>query len=123
MRWAAVPVMLWAGAVAAEPVMLEGRVAWREQLMLPSGATTQVRLLDTATGAAVAEATLEGMRAPPVPFELSYDSAAVSAGGAYALDARITLGEQVLFATTQPQPVPDPARSQVVMLVVRLAKH
>ena len=129
MRWLmAVPLALgtvWASAVAAEPVTLEGRVAWREQLMLPAGAVTHVALLGAsdAGGVPVAETTLEGMRAPPIPFELTYDSADLDPGNEYALSARITLGEQVLFETAKPQPLLEPARSQTVMLVVRLAER
>lgn len=110
---------------AAEPVTISGLVAYREGLRLPPGATTTVRLLELAAAGdpeVIAETTVADRTAPPIPFVLSYDPGQVEDGTDYALDAAITLGERVLFASAAPQPLKTPDRSHQVSLVVGLVR-
>lgn len=109
-----------ATAAGAEEVTVSGLLAYREPYPLPAGAVATVHLLED--GSPVAEATAERRRAPPLPFELTYDEALIAADGGYTLSAEIRLGEQVIFKSAQPQRLSNPETSQKVSLVVGMVR-
>ncbi|KFI27053.1 glycoprotein-polysaccharide metabolism protein [Haematobacter missouriensis] len=111
-----------AGPLSAET--LRGTVTYRERMALPPGAEVEVKLLDVSRADApatiLAETTLRPGHAAPFPFALEYDAAAIAQGHSYALQARITAGERLLFITTTRHPAFENPAGQAEIVVERV---
>ncbi|MFM9034941.1 MAG: YbaY family lipoprotein [Mycobacterium sp.] len=115
-----------AGADEGDPVpdsaTLTGTVVHLERIALPPDAVLTVTLEDVSLADAPAvtlgqtEVVLSG-RQSPIPFTLPYPRSAVRPGSTYAVRARITQGETLLFTTTQSYPVDALNPAPVELLV------
>lgn len=119
-----------AGADEGGPVpgslALTGSVLYRERMALPPDAVLTVTLEDVSLADAPAvtlgqtQVQLHGQQVP-IPFSLFYPKAAVKAGAVYAVRARINLGDQLLFTTTEHNQVDPLNPAPVELLMTRVA--
>ena len=95
-------------AVAA-PKTLSGTVTYRERIALPPGATIEVKLVDVsradAPATTIAETSVTAAAQVPIPYALAFDDAGIEPRRRYTLQARITVGGKLWFATTTHHPV------------------
>ena len=100
---------------------LTGEVTYRERIALPPNAVLSVQLADVSLADAPAAIIGERMVAPagqvPINFEISFDPQVIRPNMTYALQARITVDDQLLFTTdTRLQVDPLSDKPQTVML-------
>jgi putative lipoprotein len=126
---AAIVALFGCGAAGAEPggsvadsATLNGSVVLRQPAVLPAGTLLTVTLEDVSL--ADAPAVILGQtqfevrdQMTPIPFSLVYPLPAVRPGSVYAARARLTLGDRLLFTTTQRNAV-DPLNPLPIELVV-----
>lgn len=105
-RWLAITTTILtfgAGAAMADGAVITGTVTYRERIMLPETAVVEVQLLDVSRADAAAtvlgETIAEGA-SPPYRFSIAYDPDDIVAGHSYAVSARISDGEKLLFIST-----------------------
>jgi putative lipoprotein len=91
--------------------VVSGTVAYRERIAMPENAVLTIQLQDVsipdategsdAPGKAIAEQkfTFAGHQVP-LPFELHYDPVKIDPKHTYALSARITVADQLMFMNT-----------------------
>lgn len=110
------------GDSAADYATLRGSVVLPESAVLPAGTLLTVTLEDVSL--ADAPAVVVGQtqfevkdRLTPIPFTLVYPVPAARPGSVYAARARLTLGDRLLFTTTQRNAV-DPLNPSPIELVV-----
>lgn len=112
-------------AALAETKTLNGTVAYRERIALPPNASVEVKLVDVSRADApaktIAEITISPKGQVPVPYRLEYDDAAIVAGRSYALQARITAGERLLFINTARHPIFTGGTDKTDILVQHVA--
>jgi putative lipoprotein len=105
---------------------LSGTVTYRERIALPPDAQITVQLQDVSRADAPAQVLGEAVIAPtgqvPVPFALDYDAGALRPGHSYALQARITRGDRLLFINTSRHAVFGPEPDATDILVERVAR-
>jgi putative lipoprotein len=92
-----------ANAVSAGVV--SGTVAYRERIAMPENAVLIMQLQDLSLAEAPAKVIVEQKftfagHQVPLPFELHYDAAKIDPKHMYALSARITVNEQLMFMNT-----------------------
>lgn len=84
---------------------IEGEVFYRERMMLPPGAEVEVQLQDISRADALATVMATVMQrpesGPPYPFAIEYDPETIDPRMRYALRATISLGEKLLFTSTE----------------------
>ncbi|CCV06077.1 conserved hypothetical protein [Mesorhizobium metallidurans STM 2683] len=107
-------------SVAAEKV-LKGEVLYRERIALPPNAVLSVQLADVSLADAPAAILGERKVAPagqvPIKFEISFDPQVIRPNMTYALQARITVDDRLMFVTdTRHQVDPLSDAPQTVML-------
>ncbi|RWB75245.1 MAG: hypothetical protein EOQ50_13100 [Mesorhizobium sp.] len=112
----AVPEVTKAGEQA-----IAGEVTYRERIALPSDAVLVVELADVSLADAPAIVIAKRRIAPtgqvPIKFEIDFDPKAIQKGRTYALQARITVGEQLMFVTdTSHQLDPLAGKPQAVLV-------
>lgn len=109
---------------ASEKKELSGTVAYRERIALPPGAIVEVQLLDVSLADAPAvvlgEVSITPVGQVPIPFTLTYDPAAIQPGHRYALQARISLDEKLLFTTDSHWAVFDGGENKTDLLLKRV---
>ena len=114
-----------AGAARAEMKVLRGSVTYRERMALPPGATVRVQLLDVSLADAPSVTLAETVITPegqvPVPYELSYDDAAIEPGHSYAVAARIEAEGRLLFISMTRYAVLTDGSDETDILVERVA--
>ena len=112
---------------AAASSTVSGTVAYRERMTMPENALLTIQLQDVsladASAAIIAEQkiTFAGHQVP-LPFELRYDPAKIDPKHTYALSARITLRDQLLFLNTTAARVitqGNPTRVDLVLQMVQ----
>ncbi|AZO69149.1 MULTISPECIES: YbaY family lipoprotein [unclassified Mesorhizobium] len=107
-------------SVAAEKT-LKGEVMYRERIALPPNAVLSVQLADVSLADAPATVIGEHKVAPagqvPIKFEISFDPQVIRPGMTYALQARITVDDRLLFISdTRHQVDPLSNAPQTIML-------
>lgn len=112
-----------AGASEAVTVTLNGTVAYRQRIALPSDARLTVTISDVslmdapATVIARTEIETAGQQVP-IPFALDYDAARIVAGRSYAVSARITdVAGKLIWITDTRFDLPTQGTSANLMLV------
>lgn len=112
-------------AALAETRTLDGTVTYRERMALPPDAEITVQLVDVSLADAPAtllgETTLTPSHQVPVPFQITYDDADLAEGHSYALQARITVEDQLIFINTSRHAVFGPEPDATDILVERVA--
>lgn len=112
---------------AAAGDAIEGRVFFGGgQVDLPDGALIEVRLLDTsradASAITIGEQVIRDARRLPVAFRIPYDARDIDERLDYTLQARITLGERLLYVNDTVHPVLTrgaPPHSDIEVIRVR----
>lgn len=100
------PAAVASAAVApAGQATLEGSVWYRQRSALPEGAVVEVRLLDVSRADAPATVLAQTQIVPttqvPIAFTLHYDATQIQPAHSYALQAKILLGDTLLFISTE----------------------
>ncbi|RWL83345.1 MAG: hypothetical protein EOR67_03550 [Mesorhizobium sp.] len=100
---------------------IAGEVTYRERIALPSDAVLVVELADVSLADAPAIVIAKRRIAPtgqvPIKFVIDFDPKAIQKGRTYALQARITVGEQLIFVTnTSHQLDPLAGKPQAVLV-------
>jgi len=110
-------------SVAAEKT-LKGEVMYRERIALPPNAVLSVQLADVSLADAPPAIVGERKVAPagqvPIKFEISFDPAVIRSNLTYALQARITADDRLLFITDvsyQVDPLSDAPQAIVLKMV------
>lgn len=118
--------MFPAGSALAATRVLRGTVSYRERIALPPKAVVEVKLLDVSRADApahvIAETRVSGRRIP-AHWTLRFDSREVQSRHSYALQARILLGEELLFVNTQRHAVFAGGRDDTAIWVQRVASQ
>jgi putative lipoprotein len=88
-----------------QKAVVSGTVGYRERMALPPTAVVQVQLVDVSkqdvASTTIAETSIEAAgRQVPIPFELTYNPAAIDANRTYVVRATIRDGNALLFTTT-----------------------
>lgn len=114
-----------AAATTQAESVIRGTASYRERVKMPPGASLRVQLIDNRLAdtpqAVVAEATMEDIAGPPIPFNLKYDPARLRDGGDYGLHASLygTEGE-LWFVTETRVPVTPGAGTPIALALVRV---
>ncbi|MGE0582497.1 MAG: YbaY family lipoprotein [Steroidobacteraceae bacterium] len=110
----------------ASPPMasVTGTATYRERMALPPDATFEASIEDVsradAPAVTVASARIDAPGAPPFRFTIAYDPARIEPSHRYAIRARVTHGEQLLFTTATHVPLPmGPDAAPVSLMMVR----
>lgn len=108
----------------ADGTVLSGTVSYRERIMLPDTAVVRVQLQDVSLADAPAKVLGSAVatgKSPPYSFVIPYDPDAILPGHRYSLSARITDGDQLLFASTSNNAVFGDGPDVTDILVQRVA--
>lgn len=89
---------------------ITGSVSYRQRIALPEGAVVQVRVEDISRQDAPSEVIAEsstpvGVGQVPLPFVVEVDDALIEPSHRYAVRARVTVAERLLFTTDTVHPV------------------
>lgn len=99
------PVKPMAAQESATVSTIEGDVFYRERMMLPPGAEVEVQLQDVSRADALATVLASVMfkpeGGPPYPFSIEYKPADIDERMRYSLRATITVGDQLMFTSTE----------------------
>ena len=110
-------------AVAESDAIISGTAFYRERVVLPPGAVFEVVLEDVSRMDVAAEelgrTRQESPGVPPFEFQVLFDPAQVSESHSYAVRARITVDEKLLFTTDQFYPVLTRGHGAEVELLLR----
>jgi putative lipoprotein len=99
-----------AASGATSQGVITGTVTYRNRSALPPTAVIEVTLADISLADAPAKVISTqrieaGGKQPPFPYELSYDPAQIEPRNTYAVSARITEGNELLFISDTVNPV------------------
>ncbi|MGA9566735.1 MAG: YbaY family lipoprotein [Candidatus Korobacteraceae bacterium] len=108
--------------------MITGTVTYLVRMALPPDAAIDVRLEDVSRADAPATVLAENMFAAagkqvPIPFQLPYSAKYIQPSHRYNVRARITVGDKLLFTTTQSYPVITNGAPTTVNLVLQPASN
>lgn len=106
----------------ADSETLNGTVVLRQPAPLPGGTLLTVTLEDVSRADAPAVMLAQTQfevknQQTPIPFSVVYPTAAVIPGALYAARARLTLGDQLLYTTTERYQI-DPLNPAPIQLVL-----
>ena len=94
-----------AAVAPAGQATLEGTVWYRQRSALPEDAVVEVSLLDVSRADAPAVVLAQTQIVPttqvPIAFTLHYDARQIQPSHSYALQAKILLGDTLLFISTE----------------------
>lgn len=100
---------------------VRGSAFYRERIALPENATFEATLEDVSQADApaqeIARASLDPAGQPPFRFVIGYDPAQIQPGRTYAIRARVTHGEQLLFTSDRHYPLPTAGENLEILLV------
>ena len=104
---------------------VSGEVRFHRDVDLPDGATVTVKLLDTsladASAVKLGEVVIEGAESLPVAFSIEYDPSEVDSRAEITLQARVEVGEELLYINDTVHPVltqGNPRNSDVQVISV-----
>ncbi len=120
-------IILPTASATAQSTILMGTVNYRERMALPGSVTILVQLVDVSKADAPAEVIAEnritGATTSPIPYRLQYDQSRIKLGRSYALQARISDGDQLLFINTARHAIFAGGRNNTRILVQRTARN
>jgi len=116
--------LLMPAAVAAEEITVTGEVAYRERVALPPHAVLTVRLVDVSLADApetvLGEQKVDPAGQVPIKFEIKVTPAVVQQNATYALQARISVDNQLWFINDQRYAIdllkPEPQKMMLKMV-------
>ena len=100
-----------------------GEVVYRERIALPPDALLVVELADVSLVDApivIAKRRIAPAGNVPIKFEIGFDPKAIQQGRTYALQARITVGERLMFTTDTSHRL-DPLAGKPQTVVLKMA--
>ncbi|CDX41207.1 Putative lipoprotein (fragment) [Mesorhizobium sp. SOD10] len=104
---------------------IAGEVTYRERIALPSDAVLMIELADVSLADAPATVIAKRSIAPtgqvPIKFDIGFDPKAIQKGRTYALQARITVGERLMFITDTSHHL-DPLDAKPQTLLLKMAR-
>ncbi|MER9236160.1 YbaY family lipoprotein [Mesorhizobium sp. M0622] len=110
-------------SVAAEKT-LKGEVTYRERIALPPNAVLSVQLADVSLADAPAAIIGERKVVPagqvPIKFEISFDPQVIRPNMTYALQARITADDRLLFISDERHQI-DPLSDAPLTIMLKMA--
>ena len=119
-------IVLPATRATAQTTTLMGTVNYHERMALPGSATVLVQLVDISKADAPAEVIAEdritGATGSPIPYRLKFDQSRIKLGRSYALQARISDGDRLLFINTTRHAIFAGGRNNTRILVQRTSK-
>lgn len=119
-------IVLPAASATAQTTTLMGTVNYRERMALPGSSTVLVQLVDISKADApaeiIAEDRITGATASPIPYRLRFDQSRIKLGRSYALQARISDGDRLLFINTTRHAIFAGGRNNTRILVQRTSK-
>lgn len=111
------------GADDTAGAAVKGTATYRERMALPPSAVFEATLEDVSKADAPAEvishARKENPGNPPIAFEIPYDREKIDPSHTYAVRARITVGDELMFTTTQNYPVLTHGNQNEVTLLLQ----
>ncbi|QCI69214.1 META domain-containing protein [Phreatobacter stygius] len=117
-------MLLPASEAFAAARTLRGTVIYRERIALPPTTIVEVKLLDVSLADApartIAETRIAAGPRNPIRYILRFDSAQIQPRRSYALQARITDGDRLMFINTTRHPVFAGGRNQTEIRVERV---
>lgn len=117
-------IVLPSVSATAQNTMLMGTVNYRERMALPASTTVLVQLVDVSLADApaqvIAEHRVTGATGSPIPYRLQFDQSRIKLGRTYALQARISDGDRLLFINTNRHAVFAGGRNNTRILVQRV---
>lgn len=120
-------LLLPAASAAARDTMLMGTVNYRERMALPPNATVLVQLVDISLADApaqvIAEDRITGAAGSSIPYRLRFDITKIEPRRTYALQARISDGDRLLFINTTRHEVFAGGRNNTRILVQRVSEQ
>lgn len=116
-----VGMMVTPDHAAASDKILKGEIMYRERIALPPNAQVTVQLADVsladAPAAVIGEQTISPAGQVPIKFEIKFDPSVIQPNMTYALQARISVDNQLWFITdTRHQVDPLSDASQTIMV-------
>ncbi|MBZ9861528.1 YbaY family lipoprotein [Mesorhizobium sp. CA12] len=104
---------------------IAGEVTYRERIALPPDAVLVVELADVSLADAPATVVARRRVAPtgqvPIRFDIGFDPKAIQNGRTYTLQARITVGERLMFVTGASHQV-DPLAGKPQTVLLKMAR-
>jgi putative lipoprotein len=97
-------IMALPEAADAEERTIQGEITYRERIALPPQASVTVELTDVSQPDAPATVGKQEINAPgqvPIKFAISFDPAVIRSEATYALQARITVDNQLWFTNDE----------------------
>ena len=120
-------LLLPATNAVAQSMMLMGTVNYRERMALPPTATVLVQLVDISLADApaqvIAEDSITGATGSPIPYRLRFDQSSIKPRRTYALQARISDDDRLLFINTARHAVFTGGRNNTRILVQRVGEQ
>ena len=120
-------LLLPATNAVAQSTMLMGTVNYRERMALPPTATVLVQLVDISLADApaqvIAEDSITGATGSPIPYRLRFDQSSIKPRRTYALQARISDDDRLLFINTARHAVFAGGRNNTRILVQRVGEQ
>lgn len=113
-------------AVAAVQDSIVGTVAYRERQALPPGAVLRLELQDVSKPGAPATVVAEkterpGRQTGPLTFSLPYDTLRIDPTNTYAVQARIEVDGELLWANAAAYPVITRGNPKQLQMMLRRA--
>ncbi len=101
----ALGLLIVACADGASSARVTGNVTYLQRIALSPSAVVHVELVDVsradAPAVVLAQQTLRPQHQVPIPFELAYDPSKIDPTHRYAVQARITEGDRLVFMNDQ----------------------
>jgi uncharacterized lipoprotein YbaY len=120
-------LLLPATNAVAQSTMLMGTVNYRERMALPPTATVLVQLVDISLADApaqvIAEDSITRATGSPIPYRLRFDQSSIKPRRTYALQARISDDDRLLFINTARHAVFAGGRNNTRILVQRVGEQ
>lgn len=113
------------GSASADEKTIAGEITYRERIALPPNAVVTVELADVSL--ADAPATIIGKQVikdasqVPIKFTIAFDPAVIQPETDYAIQARITVDNQIWFVNDERYAF-DPINPQPVAMVLKSAR-
>jgi uncharacterized lipoprotein YbaY/heat shock protein HslJ len=111
------------GMAVAGDGSITGTATWRERMALPPSAVFEATLEDISRADAPAtvlgHTRIENPGNPPIRFRIGYDPATIDVRHRYAVRARVTVDDRLMFTTDTVQPVFGPEQVIHVELLLK----
>ncbi len=118
--------LMMPGTADAEERIIQGEITYRERIALPPNAVVTVELADVsladAPASVIGRQEIKNPGQVPIKFAISYDAGVIQPKMAYAVQARITVDNQLWFINDTRYAV-DPLSPQPATLVLKSSRQ